>query len=69
VKTILGWLDLLPRPLDSVRSIKLKLGIVIVVSGCVAFAYFRYSTGWLPPRTTLIALVLGLLTSHCWRTA
>ncbi|WP_191301774.1 HAMP domain-containing sensor histidine kinase [Lentzea cavernae] len=55
---------MLPRPLDSVRSIKLKLGIVIVVSGCVSFAYFRYVTGWLPPRTTLIALVLGLLTSQ-----
>jgi signal transduction histidine kinase len=64
VKTLLGWLDMLPRPLDSVRSIKLKLGIVIVVSGCVSFAYFRYVTGWLPPRTTLIALVLGLLTSQ-----
>ncbi|MET8763940.1 HAMP domain-containing sensor histidine kinase [Lentzea sp. NPDC004782] len=55
---------MLPRPLDSVRSIKLKLGIVIVVSGCVSFAYFRYVTGWLPARTTLIALVLGLLTSQ-----
>ncbi|MFI6097118.1 ATP-binding protein [Lentzea sp. NPDC051213] len=55
---------MLPRPLDSVRSIKLKLGIVIVVSGCVSFAYFRYVTGWLPPRTTLIALGLGLLTSQ-----
>jgi signal transduction histidine kinase len=64
VKTLLSWLDMLPRPLDSVRSIKLKLGIVIVVSGCVSFAYFRYVTGWLPPRTTLIALVLGLLTSQ-----
>jgi signal transduction histidine kinase len=30
----------------------------------VSFAYFRYVTGWLPPRTTLIALVLGLLTSQ-----
>ncbi|GAB2856126.1 signal transduction histidine kinase [Lentzea nigeriaca] len=64
MKTLLGWLDMLPRPLDSVRSIKLKLGIVIVVSGCVSFAYFRYVTGWLPPRTTLIALALGLLTSQ-----
>ncbi|WP_112268931.1 HAMP domain-containing sensor histidine kinase [Lentzea terrae] len=64
MKRILGWIELLPRPLDSVRSIKLKLGIVIVVSGCVSFAYFRYVTGWLPPRTTLIALVLGLLTSQ-----
>ncbi|MET9627070.1 HAMP domain-containing sensor histidine kinase [Lentzea sp. NPDC006480] len=61
---VLSLLDKLPRPLDSVRSIKLKLGIVIVVSGCVSFAYFRYVTGWLPPRTTLIALVLGLLTSQ-----
>ncbi|SDF95106.1 His Kinase A (phospho-acceptor) domain-containing protein [Lentzea fradiae] len=64
MKRVLELLDLLPRPLDSVRSIKLKLGIVIVVSGCVSFAYFRYVTGWLPPRTTLIALVLGLLTSQ-----
>ncbi len=64
MKRVLGWIDMLPRPLDSVRSIKLKLGIVIVVSGCVSFAYFRYVTGWLPPRTTLIALVLGLLTSQ-----
>lgn len=64
MRRVLDWLDLLPRPLDSVRSIKLKLGIVIVVSGCVAFAYFRYVTGWLPARTTLIALVLGLLTSQ-----
>ncbi|MFD9703226.1 ATP-binding protein [Lentzea sp. NPDC059081] len=64
VKRVLELIDLLPRPLDSVRSIKLKLGIVIVVSGCVSFAYFRYSTGWLPPRTTLMALVLGLLTSQ-----
>ncbi|GHH46884.1 two-component sensor histidine kinase [Lentzea cavernae] len=64
MKRVLELLDMLPRPLDSVRSIKLKLGIVIVVSGCVSFAYFRYVTGWLPPRTTLIALVLGLLTSQ-----
>ncbi len=64
MKRALELLDMLPRPLDSVRSIKLKLGIVIVVSGCVSFAYFRYVTGWLPPRTTLIALVLGLLTSQ-----
>lgn len=64
MRRLLDWLDLLPRPLDSVRSIKLKLGIVIVVSGCVSFAYFRYVTGWLPARTTLIALVLGLLTSQ-----
>lgn len=64
MRRLLDLLDMLPRPLDSVRSIKLKLGIVIVVSGCVAFAYFRYTTGWLPPRTTIIALVLGLLTSQ-----
>jgi signal transduction histidine kinase len=64
MKRLLDLLDLLPRPLDSIRSIKLKLGIVIVVSGCVSFAYFRYVTGWLPPRTTLIALILGLLTSQ-----
>ncbi|GLZ29992.1 two-component sensor histidine kinase [Lentzea sp. NBRC 105346] len=56
--------DLLPRPLDPIRSIKLKLGIVIIASGAACFAFFRYKIGWLPATTTVSALVIGLITSQ-----
>jgi len=65
VRTFLGRLvDLLPRPLDPIRSIKLKLAILLVCSGGVAFAYFNYRIGWLPPATTVTAIVLALITSQ-----
>ena len=57
-------LEWLPRPLDPVRSIKLKLGILLVSSGAAAFLFFRYQIGWLPPRTSITAIVLGLVTSQ-----
>ncbi len=57
-------IDLLPRPLDPIRSIKLKLAILLVCSGGVAFAFFNYQIGWLPPRTTITAIVLALITSQ-----
>ncbi|MBF6210074.1 HAMP domain-containing protein [Nocardia puris] len=56
--------ELLPRPLDPVRSIKLKLAILMVSSGAVAFGFFGFRIGWLPPRTTLAALVIALVTSQ-----
>lgn len=56
--------DFLPRPLDGIRSIKLKLAILMVASGAIAFAFFRYQIGWLPPRTTVTAVVIALLTSQ-----
>jgi signal transduction histidine kinase len=56
--------DALPRPLDPVRSIKLKLAILLGASGVVAFAFFRWQIGWLPPRTTMAAIGLGLITSQ-----
>ena len=56
--------DLLPRPLDPIRSIKLKLAILLVSSGGVAFAFFNYQIGWLPPKTTITAIVLALITSQ-----
>jgi signal transduction histidine kinase len=65
VKEFAGKLvDLLPRPLDPIRSIKLKLAILLVCSGGVAFAFFRSQIGWLPPRTTITAIVLALITSQ-----
>ncbi|MEU7629787.1 ATP-binding protein [Nocardia sp. NPDC049220] len=56
--------ETLPRPLDRVRSIKLKLAILMLCSGGVAFGFFRFQIGWLPPRTTITATVIALVTSQ-----
>ncbi len=55
---------IMPRPLDPVRSIKLKLAILMLVSGGVAFGFFRFKIGWLPPKTTMAAVVIALVTSQ-----
>lgn len=57
-------LELLPRPLDPVRSIKVKLGVLLVSSGAAGIAYFWYAIGWLPPMTSATAIGLALLTSQ-----
>jgi signal transduction histidine kinase len=57
-------LEALPRPLDPLRSIKLKLGMLVVLAIAFAFAVFWYYIGWLPPRTTLIALAVALLVTQ-----
>lgn len=53
----------LPRPLDPVRSIKVKLGLVVVASGAAGLTYFRIMIGWFPPGTTAVAIGLSLLTT------
>lgn len=58
------FLDRLPRPLDFVRYIKLKLGIVVVTSGVAALAVFGIGIGWLPPTTSVVAIVIALVTSQ-----
>jgi signal transduction histidine kinase len=58
-----AW-DLLPRPLDPVRSIKLKLAVLLVCSGAAGLGYFWYATRSIPPRTFLIAGVVALVTSQ-----
>ncbi|MET8997500.1 ATP-binding protein [Amycolatopsis sp. NPDC004169] len=57
-------MNLVPRPLDRIRSIKLKLAILMVASGGVAFAFFNWQIGWLPPKTTVTAMVLALVLSQ-----
>ncbi|MFI7672345.1 ATP-binding protein [Actinophytocola sp. NPDC049390] len=57
-------MEVLPRPLDPIRSIKLKLAILMACSGAVAFAFFNSQIGWLPPRTTITAIALALITSQ-----
>jgi signal transduction histidine kinase len=56
--------DLLPRPLDPVRSIKLKLGIALIVAGASGMSVFWYALGYVPQRTSLAAIVVALLTSQ-----
>jgi signal transduction histidine kinase len=64
VKALLWRLiGMLPRPLDPVRSIKIKLGLLVVASGAAGLAYFRIKIGWFPPGTTAVAIGLSLLTT------
>jgi signal transduction histidine kinase len=53
-------MDALPRPLDPVRSIKVKLSIVVLSAGAAGLAVFAYGIGWPPPRTSISALVVAL---------
>ncbi|MFC5289766.1 ATP-binding protein [Actinokineospora guangxiensis] len=57
-------LELLPRPLDPVRSIKVKIGILLVASGSAALAYFWLMIGWIPPTTSITAIIGALITSQ-----
>ncbi|RKR89387.1 HAMP domain-containing protein [Micromonospora pisi] len=57
-------LDLLPRPLDPVRSIKVKLGILLVASGAAGLGLFWIGIGWIPPWTSATAIFVALLTSQ-----
>jgi signal transduction histidine kinase len=53
----------LPRPLDPVRSIKIKLGLLVLTSAAIGLAYFTYMIGRIPPVTATIASGLSLLTT------
>nr|WP_173083940.1 HAMP domain-containing sensor histidine kinase [Phytohabitans rumicis] len=57
-------MDLLPRPLDPVRSIKLKLGILLVCSGAAGLAVFWQGIGWVPYLTSATAIAVALVTSQ-----
>ncbi|TQS44830.1 HAMP domain-containing sensor histidine kinase [Cryptosporangium phraense] len=61
---VAGRLRKLPEPLGRIRSIKLKLAILLVGSGAAGFAVFILSIGWLPPWTTITALAVALVTSQ-----
>jgi signal transduction histidine kinase len=61
---VTALLDLLPRPLDPVRSIKLKLGILLVGSGIAGLLLFWWQLGWLPYRNAVLAILGALATSQ-----
>ncbi len=54
----------LPRPLDFVGYIKLKLGIIILVSGAAGLTVFSGILGELPPLTSSTAIAVALVTSQ-----
>jgi signal transduction histidine kinase len=54
----------LPRPLDPLRSIKVKIGILVVLAIAAAVSVFWYGIGWWPPRTTLAAFAVALLVTQ-----
>ncbi|MFB9318604.1 HAMP domain-containing sensor histidine kinase [Cryptosporangium minutisporangium] len=54
----------LPQPLGRIRSIKLKLAILLVGSGGAGFTVFVLSIGWLPPWTVFTALTVSLVMSQ-----
>jgi signal transduction histidine kinase len=56
--------DLLPRPLDPVRSIKLKLGMLLVAAGFAGLSVFWIGIGWIPYATSFTAIVVALATSQ-----
>jgi signal transduction histidine kinase len=65
VTAAVGWLqDTLPRPLDRFRSIKLKIGILVLLAIGAAVSVFWYGIGWWPPRTTLTAFLVALLVTQ-----
>ena len=57
-------MDQLPRPLDPVHSIKLKLGMLLVASGFAGLVVFRIGIGWIPYFTSFTAILVALATSQ-----
>jgi len=57
--------DLLPRPLDPVRSVKLKISILLVASGGAGLVYLWFQYRWLPPTVISVAtFAIVLLTAQ-----
>lgn len=54
----------LPRPLDPIRSIKLKIGLLVVGAGTAALTYFWIRLQWIPMYTSIISISIGMITSQ-----
>ncbi|UGT65260.1 HAMP domain-containing sensor histidine kinase [Nocardia asteroides] len=54
----------MPRPLDPIRSVKLKLAVLMTCAGGIGFVFFWIQIGWIPPRTTLAAMLIALALSQ-----
>ena len=52
------------RPLDPLRPIKVKIGVLVAASIAASSLAFWYALGWVPPGTFLTAVVIGLLVTQ-----
>jgi len=60
-----GLADLLPRPLDPVGSVKLKISILLLASGGAGLTYLWFVYRWLPPvAISALTVVIVLLTAQ-----
>ena len=60
-----AFADLLPRPLDPLRSVKLKISVLLLASGGAGAAYLWLQYRWLPPAVIILAtLAIVLLTAQ-----
>jgi len=50
----------LPRPLDPVRSIKIKIGMILIGAGAAGMTWFTLWLGWFPVWTSITAIVVAL---------
>ena len=55
-------LDWMPRPLDPFRSIKMKLSMLLGISGGVGIIVFWTGIGWVYWRTAIAAAAVGVVT-------
>lgn len=57
--------DLLPRPLDPLRSVKLKISVLLLASGGAGALYLWLQYRWLPPTVIIVTtLAIVLLTAQ-----
>lgn len=62
---VLRHADRLPRPLDAVRSIKLKISILLLASGGAGLGYLWWEFRWQPPIvTSVVTVAIVLLTAQ-----
>ena len=52
----------LPRPLDPVRSIKIKIGMILIGAGAAGMAWFTLWLHWFPIWTSVTAMLVALST-------
>jgi len=57
-------MDALPRPLDPVPSLKVKVGLLLLCSGGAGLCVLWFGLGMMPPKTTATAAIAAVLTSQ-----
>jgi signal transduction histidine kinase len=60
-----SMVELLPRPLDPLGSVKLKISVLLLASGGAGAAYLWWEYRWLPPASiSVLTVVIVLLTAQ-----